>query len=84
MPIATCTASVTIMPLIQPAGESAAGAPAHADLIVRVDLGREDLAGELLIEGRQVSTFTGWLSLLGALDQALDTLRPPDPEAGAA
>ncbi len=83
MPPATCTASVTIMPLIQPAGEPAAGGPTHADLTVRVDLGREDLAGELLIDGRQVSTFTGWLGLLTALDRALDTLRPAGPESGA-
>ena len=70
------------MPPAQPAGEPAA-TPAHADLIVRIDLGRPDLAGELLIDGRTVSTFTGWTSLLTALDQALDTLRPPGPESGA-
>lgn len=68
---------------IQPAGESAAGPPAYADLIVRIDLGRRDLAGELIIDGRPPNAFTGWTGLLTALDQALDTLRPPGPESGA-
>lgn len=75
------TANVTIMPLTQPAGEPAA-APAHADLIVRIDLGRRDFAGELLAAGQPVWTFTGWVGLLTALDQALDTIRPPGPDAG--
>ncbi len=51
---------------------------------MRVDLGCEDLAGELLAEGRQVSTLTGWLGLLTALDRALDTLRPPGSPEDAA
>jgi hypothetical protein len=71
------------MSLIQPAGEPAAGAPAYADLIVRVDLSREDLGGELIIDGRPVTTFTGWLGLLTVLDKAVDTLRPTDPKTGA-
>ena len=81
MPPATCTANVTIMALTQPAGEPAAGTPAHADLTVRVDLDREDLGGELIINGRPAGTFTGWLGLLTALDRALDTLRPASPES---
>jgi hypothetical protein len=60
-----------------------AAPPAHADLTVRVDLGRTDLAGELLIDGRPAGTFRGWAGLLTALDQALDTLPPPSPENGA-
>jgi hypothetical protein len=59
------------------------GALTHADLTVRIDLGRPDLAGELLFDGRSMTTFTGWLGLLTALDRALDTLRPPGPENGA-
>ncbi len=65
------------MPLIHPTGKPPPGAPTHADLTVRVYLGRQDLAGELIIEGCPVSTFTGWLSLLTGLDRAIDTLRPP-------
>jgi hypothetical protein len=83
MPPATCTANLTIMPLTQPTREPPPGAPGHADLTIRVDLGRDDLTGELLIDGRQMSTFTGWLGLLTALDRALDTLRPPGPEGSA-
>ncbi len=83
MPLAACKANVTIMPLIEPAGEPAAGALTYADLTVRVDLGRQDLAGELIIEGHPVSTFTGWLGLLTALDQALDTLHLAGPGSGA-
>jgi hypothetical protein len=71
------------MPPTQPTGEPA-GAPTYADITVRVDLGRRDLAGELLVDGRPTSTFTGWLGLLAALDRALDTLLPPGPESGAA
>ncbi len=55
----------------------------HADIIVRVDLGCQDLAGELLVGGRPVRAFTGWLGLLTALDEALDTLRMADSESGA-
>jgi hypothetical protein len=47
---------------------------------VRVDLARPELAGQLIVEGQPTSTFTGWLSLLTALDQALDTLPARDPE----
>jgi hypothetical protein len=71
------------MPPTQPTGKPAAP-PARADLTVRVDLGRPDLAGELLVDGRPTSTFTSWVGLLTALDQALDTLRPPGPGSGAA
>jgi len=70
------------MPPTPPAGKPTAAAPAHADLTVRIHLGHADLAGELLIDGRSASTFTGWVGLLTALDQALDTLRPPVPESG--
>jgi hypothetical protein len=72
------------MPPTQPTRKPAEGAPTHADLTVRVDLGRPDLAGELLVDGRPTSTFTGWLGLLTALDQALDTILPSGPESGAA
>jgi hypothetical protein len=83
MPPTTRTAKVTIMDLRQPDGKPAPGAPGHADLTVRVDLGRDDLAGELIIDGRQVSTFTGWLGLLRALDQALDALFRAGSQTGA-
>jgi len=72
------------MPPAQPAGELAANPPADADLIVRVHLGHHDLAGGLLADGEPTCTFTGWVGLLTALDRALDTLRPPGPENGAA
>jgi hypothetical protein len=72
------------VPPTQHTGEPEAGAAAYVDLIVRVHLGRRELAGELITDGQPASTFTGWLGLLAALDQALDTLRPPGPETGAA
>ena len=74
---------VIIVPPTEPTREPAVGAPGYADLTVRVHLGRPELAGELIIDGRPASMFTGWLGLLAALDQALDTLRPPGPEDGA-
>jgi hypothetical protein len=71
------------MPPTPPAGKPAPVPPSHADLIVRIHLGHPDLAGELLIDGRPASTFTGWVGLLTALDQALDALGPPCTETGA-
>ena len=70
------------VPPTEPTGESATGAPAYADLTVRVHLGHRDLTGELIIDGRPTGNFTGWLGLLAALDEAIDTLRPPGPENG--
>jgi len=74
---------VTIMPT-EPAANQAAAAATHADLTVRVDLRRLDLAGQLIVGGRPATTFRGWAGLLAALDQALDTLRPDGPETRGA
>jgi hypothetical protein len=71
------------MPPTQPTGKPAAATLAHADLTVRIHFWRPNLAGELLIDGQPATTFTGWLGLLTALDQALDTLQLQGPERGA-
>jgi hypothetical protein len=71
------------MPLTPPTRKPAAAPAAHADITVRVHLGRQDLAGELLVDGRPAGTFRGWAGLLTALDRALDTLQPPGQEIGA-
>jgi hypothetical protein len=72
------------VPSSQHTGHPTARALAHADLIVRVELDRQDLSGELIVGGRPTTTFTGWLGLLTALDQALDTLGASSRESGGA
>jgi hypothetical protein len=69
------------MPPLQHPGKEAPPALTYTDLIVRVDLARPELAGELIVDGQPTSTFTGWLGLLTALDDALDTLPALGPES---
>jgi hypothetical protein len=46
----------------------------HIDLIVRIALGRRELAGELITSGHPTQPFHGWLDLVSTLDRALDAL----------
>jgi hypothetical protein len=66
-------------------GESSSkrrAAAARADLVVRVDLGERELAGQLIAPRQPARAFHGWLDLLTALDQALDALTYATAETG--
>jgi hypothetical protein len=57
--------------------DAAAGpaVPSGVELLVRIDDPGTVLAGRLMIEGQAPRAFAGWLELISALDDALDSLQ---------
>lgn len=53
------------------------------EITLQINLGRRQLAGDITVAGHPAGRFDGWLGLLRALDQALQTLDQTRPINGA-